>query len=121
MSERQSEEQQQEGTASVDPFELWRQLYEANERAWTAALEKAMAEPAFAEQSGRLLDMMLSVQKTVRDNVRTYLETINVPTRDDVARLGELILQLEEKIDRLGDRIGALEEAVALGAQRTEG
>ena len=55
---------------------------------------------------------MLAAQKSVRDNMRTYLETMNVPTREDIARLGELVVGLEEKIDQVVDRLDAIEDAV---------
>ena len=90
-----------------DPFEFWRQLYEANERAWNASLERAMGTPAFAEAQGKLLETILAAQKSTRDGMRTYLEAINVPTREDIARLGEMIAALEEKIDHLDDRLEA--------------
>jgi len=95
-----------------DPFEVWRQLYDANERSWSAALEQAMGTPEFGESSGKLLETMLAAQKSVRDNMRTYLETMNVPTREDIARLGELVIALEEKIDQVVDRLDVIEDAV---------
>ena len=98
--------------SNTDPFETWRQLYDANERAWTSALEQAMGSPEFSETSGKMLETMLAAQKSVRDNMRTYLETMNVPTREDIARLGELVVGLEEKIDQVADRLDAIEEAV---------
>lgn len=101
----------QQPFASPDPFELWRQVYEANERAWNSALERAMATPAFAESQGKMLETMLQAQKTVRDHMRTYLETINVPTREDIARLGELVVSLEEKVDQVLDRLDEIEAA----------
>jgi polyhydroxyalkanoic acid synthase PhaR subunit len=91
---------------------MWRQLYETNERAWTQALEGAMGRPEFGESSGKMLETMLAAQKAVRDNMRTYLETINVPTREDIARVGELVVGIEEKIDQLADRLDDIEEAV---------
>lgn len=91
-----------------DPFEIWRHLYDANERAWSAALEQAMSQPEFGESSGKLLETLLAAQKSVRENMRTYLETINVPTREDIARLGELVVGLEEKIDQIADRLDAM-------------
>jgi len=103
---------------SSDPFEMWRQLYETNERTWTAALDQAMGRPEFGESSGKMLETMLAAQKAVRDNMRTYLETINVPTREDIARVGELVVGIEEKIDQLADRLDAIEEAVR-GASST--
>jgi polyhydroxyalkanoic acid synthase PhaR subunit len=93
-----------------NPFDTWKQIYEANERAWNSALEHAMAMPSFAEAQGRFLESMLGAQKMVRDNTRTMLEAMNLPTREDIARLGELIIALEEKIDQLDDRVLALQE-----------
>ena len=97
---------------ATDPFEAWREVYETNERAWSAALEQAMGSPEAGESSGKLLETLLTAQKSVRDNMRTYLETINVPTREDIARLGELVIGLEEKIDQLADRLDAIDEAI---------
>ena len=95
-----------------DPFELWRQIYETNERAWNAVLERTVNNPNFAESSAKILETFLSAQKTVRDNMRSYLEQINLPTREDIARLGELIVALEEKVDQLDDRLASVETAL---------
>ncbi len=102
----------QEASQDTDAFAVWRQLYDANERAWNSALEGAMGSPEFGESSGRLLETMLAAQKSVRDNMRAYLETMNVPTREDIARLGELVVGLEEKSDQIADRLDVLEDAV---------
>jgi polyhydroxyalkanoic acid synthase PhaR subunit len=106
-----------------DPFELWRQVYEANERAWNAALERTLSSPAFAEAQGKLMETLLAAQKTARENMRTYLEMMNVPTREDIARVGELIVNLEEKVDQLDDRLiqveAALQQGTARGQQST--
>jgi polyhydroxyalkanoic acid synthase PhaR subunit len=98
---------------SPDPFELWRQIYETNERAWNTVLERTVNNPAFAESSGKVMEAFLSAQKTVRDSMRSYLEQINVPTREDVARLGELIVALEEKVDQLDDRLARIERILS--------
>ena len=101
-----------EADRTSDPYELWRQLYETNERVWSSALEQAMSSAEFGKSSGRLLETMLAAQKSVRDNMRTYLETMNVPTREDIARLGELVVALEEKVDQVVDRLDGVEVAV---------
>jgi hypothetical protein len=102
----------EEAGRTTDPYELWRQLYETNERVWSSALEQAMSSAEFGESSGKLLETMLAAQKSVRDNMRTYLETMNVPTREDIARLGELVVALEEKVDQVVDRFDGVEAAV---------
>jgi polyhydroxyalkanoic acid synthase PhaR subunit len=102
----------EEPSRGTDPFEIWRQMYDANERAWTAALEQTMGSREFGESSGKLRETLLAAQKSVRDNMRTYLETMNVPTREDIARLGELVVGLEEKVDQVIDRLDTIEAAV---------
>ncbi len=64
-----------------------------------------------------MLETFVAAQKTVRDNMRSYLEQINLPTREDIARLGELVLALEEKVDQLDDRLARME--AILRAQMT--
>jgi polyhydroxyalkanoic acid synthase PhaR subunit len=109
---RQSGSQSSPPGRPPDPFELWRQIYDTNERAWNAVLERTVNNPAFAESTGKILETFLAAQKTVRDNMRSYLEQINLPTREDIARLGELIVSLEEKIDQLDDRMSAIERTL---------
>ena len=81
-------------------------------RPGATALEQAMGSPEFGEFERKLLETMLAAQKSVRDNMRTYLETMNVPTREDIARLGELVVGLEEKSDQIADRLDAIEDVV---------
>jgi hypothetical protein len=97
---------------TTDPFEIWRDAFDANERAWSEALEQAMGSPEFGESSGKLLETMLAAQKSVRSSMRTYLESVNVPTREDIAGLGEIVIGVEEKVDQIADRLDAIEEAV---------
>jgi polyhydroxyalkanoic acid synthase PhaR subunit len=95
---------------TVNRVDIWKQMYEANERAWNGAFERTLATPSFAQAQGRFLESMLVAQRAVRDSSRTMLEAMNLPTREDIARLGELITGFEEKIDQLEDRVLALQE-----------
>jgi polyhydroxyalkanoic acid synthase PhaR subunit len=107
-----SEPTQAGGSPRPDPFELWREMYDANERAWAKALEQTTSRPEFAEASSKMLENLLSGQRMLRDSMRTYLEAANMPTREDIARVGELIVNLEEKVDQLADRLDAIEAAL---------
>lgn len=116
MSAMPASDDQSSARGPSDPFELWRQIYETNERAWNAVLERTVNNPSFAESSGKILETFLGAQKTVRDNMRQYLEQINLPTREDIARLGELIVALEEKVDQVDDRLAGIERVLAAQA-----
>jgi polyhydroxyalkanoic acid synthase PhaR subunit len=92
-----------------DPFALWRQWYEQNQAAWGKGVADATGTEAFAEMQGKMLESLVAFQKTMRDMSRAQLEALDLPTRDDIARLGEIVLGLEEKIDTLADRVARLQ------------
>jgi len=94
--------------AQPDPFEVWRKFYDANEAVWSKAAKETTSSEAFAEMQGRMLETFLSFQKSARDAMNAQLATLNLPSRDDVARLGEIIVGLEEKIDRIEDHLASL-------------
>jgi polyhydroxyalkanoic acid synthase PhaR subunit len=99
MSERSETGEQK------DLYAMWRQLYDANEKVWSQASNGFMDSPAFAQWQGRMLETFLGFQKSMKDSATAQLQAANIPTRDDIARLGELILGLEEKVDQLADRM----------------
>jgi polyhydroxyalkanoic acid synthase PhaR subunit len=101
MSERS------EAPDQKDLFALWRQLYDANEKVWSQATGEFMESPAFAQWQGKMLETFLSFQKAWKDSATAQLEAANIATRDDLVRLGELIVGLEEKVDQIADRLGA--------------
>lgn len=97
-------------SASFDPFAVWRQFYEANEEAWTKAVKEMVTTPDFAQMQGKMLESFLSYQKLLRDSMTAQMTSLNIPTRDDIARLGELIVGIEEKVDRIEERLEKMEE-----------
>ncbi|MHB1134543.1 MAG: hypothetical protein ACYC4L_19400 [Chloroflexota bacterium] len=95
---------------AMDPFETWRKMYDATEQAWTNALKEMTTTPSYVEAQGKMLEVFLAYQKLIRDAMSTQLTSFNLPSRDDVSRLGELSVGVEEKVDQLVDRIGQVEE-----------
>ena len=93
----------------MDPFESWRKLYDATEQAWNNAIKEMTTMPSYVEAQGKMLEVFLAYQKLVRDAMSTQLTSFNLPTRDDVSRLGELLVGLEEKVDQLDDQVGELD------------
>lgn len=97
----------------LDPFKIWRQAFEVSEQAFGTAMEKALNTTQFAEANGKLMEAILLTMKAARGNVKTFLHTLNFPSREDTARLGQLIIALEEKVDQMHDRMDQLEEQLA--------
>lgn len=99
-----------ERSQSNDPkevFAMWRQLYDANEKVWSKASGEFMDTPAFAQWQGKMLETFLGFQKAWKESATAQLEAANIATRDDLVRLGELIVGLEEKVDQIVDRLDA--------------
>lgn len=96
----------------LDPFRIWRQIYEVSERALGSALEKAMATRGFADANGKVMEVLLLTQRSARESMHTFLQSLNVPTREDIARLGQLVIALEEKVDQVDDRLERIEAAL---------
>lgn len=97
----------------LDPFRIWRQIYEVSEQALGGALEKAMATRGFADANGKVMEVLLLTQRSARETMHTFLQSLNVPTREDIARLGQLVIALEEKVDQVDDRLERIEAALA--------
>jgi polyhydroxyalkanoic acid synthase PhaR subunit len=102
-----------EESASYDPFQLWRQFYETNEEAWTKAVKEMTTTPGYAEMQGKMLESFLSYQKLLRDTMTTQMNTLNIPTRDDITRLGELIVGIEEKVDQIDETLDELSKRIS--------
>lgn len=101
-----------QGSPSLDPFEMWRKYYEANEQAWSKAIREVITTPDYAESQGKMLETFLSLQKLMRDGMTTQLNNLNLPTRDDVARSIELVIGVEEKVDQLDEQVSKVEDKV---------
>jgi len=106
------------GMGFPDPFAWWKQLYEANEETWAKSMEQAMGTNAFAETLGRYMQSYLELQDLTRKGVERYLEALNVPSRNDVARIAEQVVALESKIDDLDFKT---DELVAQGGAGADG
>ena len=97
----------------ADPMRPWRDFYQQNEASWGKALEQQMGSEAFAAMIGQTLEAYVSFQKALRESMNRYLETMNLPSRDDFARAAAQIRALEDKIDELDEKLDDLVDRLA--------
>ena len=103
-----------EQTSTPDPFAMWRDWVANSERQWNGFLNNAMATDEFGQAMGRFMDVYLNMQKNMNEVMGRYLQTMNVPTRNDILALGERLSQIE-------DRLGRIEGALASAARSSNG
>ena len=103
--EQSSPRRGEESSASSTPADLWRQWYEQGERFWSKAFEQSISTEGYAALLGQTVDAYVASAKALREQMTRSLETMNLPSRDDFARLAAQVVALEAKIDDLDEKL----------------
>ncbi|MDX6555281.1 MAG: hypothetical protein QOD86_1476 [Miltoncostaeaceae bacterium] len=123
-----------------DPFQVLRQSYDQATEAWAQAVEQAISTEEFAASAGRLMERYTEMQEVLRKTSEAVAEQLHIPTKDDIARVAQLVINVERKVDdvsdqaddllrredpapaaaALGERLAALEERIAGLAARLD-
>ncbi|WP_342599162.1 polyhydroxyalkanoate biosynthesis repressor PhaR [Psychrobacillus sp. FSL H8-0483] len=87
-----------------DPFTMWKTFYEQTEANWTSAIHETLKKESFSEGMGETLNYYLQAQELKNDTTESFLKSVNMPTRSEVADIASLIINVESKLDTLDDR-----------------
>jgi polyhydroxyalkanoic acid synthase PhaR subunit len=90
-------------TIPSDPFTFFKDWYDAISESWSSVVEQAIASEQFLEFNKQFLESYTSFSRAFRRANEEYLRLLQLPSRSDVSHVSELIVALEEKIDRLDD------------------
>lgn len=96
-------------TGYSDPFEIWKTFYHEVEPQISKSLHNVLGSEAYTAFSTQLLNAFLQMEQQFNKNIENLLQTYKLPTMKDFARLSELVVGLEEKVDRLEERFIAME------------
>jgi polyhydroxyalkanoic acid synthase PhaR subunit len=92
-------------TKLFDPFTMWKDIYAKTEATWSEALQESMKKEPFSEGMGQTLNNHLQYQELVTKMTEAYLKQVNMPSRGEIASIASLIINVDEKVDRLEDKI----------------
>jgi polyhydroxyalkanoic acid synthase PhaR subunit len=102
-----------------DPMAFWSEMYRQAEQSWGKVFEQSMGTESYAQMVGQSLEAYVTFQKSLRDSMNRYLETMNLPSRDDFSRVAAQIVALEakvdavdEKLDDIQDRLGGRDDGI---------
>jgi len=101
----------------INPYKLWKTLYFSAEDALTATVRKSVTTGEFASGLDLILNSYLQYLKMHNDSLSRYMEDSPFSSKRDVARVAELVVSLETKLDSLE---GQLEENLAEIASTTD-
>jgi hypothetical protein len=92
----------------ADPFAFIKQWYEASSEAWSKMADDVMANEEFLKAASEFLSSYARLYRSLRHNNEEYWHNLQLPTRGDVARVAELVVALEDKVDGIDDTLDDL-------------
>lgn len=104
---------QQEKFFIPDYSELWKEWYFRMEDIWAETFRQFITTKSFVNMMNSTLEQFLFNEKLSRQNMEQFLETSPFPTKMDVARVAELTVSLEDKIDNLEFNVLSTMESMA--------
>jgi len=91
----------------LDPFKIWKELYFSTEEVLTSTMRNYVTTDEFANGIDVILNSYLQYLKLQNEFTNRYMEDSPFSSKRDVARVAELVVSLENKVDGLE---GELEE-----------
>ncbi|MGJ9459987.1 poly(R)-hydroxyalkanoic acid synthase subunit PhaE [Oceanobacillus sp. CF4.6] len=89
----------------LDPFSLWKSMYEQTESNLSEVINETLKKEEYAELLGQVQNGFLQYQQLIQSTTDSYLKQINVPTREEISSVASLIINLEEKVESLDEKI----------------
>jgi hypothetical protein len=90
----------------------WKQFLDQWIAAWAKVIEQAMSTEAFAQAMGKQLETFLSAatpaKKAAEQQTEATLSALGVASRRQVVGVAAQLVQLEEKVEGLEDRLDAI-------------
>ena len=84
-----------------DMAELWKEMYFTTEGDWAKTMKSFISTETFVAMLDKTLEQYLAMSKISRQQMDKFSEKGVVPSKKDIARVAELVISLEEKIDMM--------------------
>src|SRR6266487_1096018 len=88
---------------AIDPVAFFKQWYTSSNEIWSKALEEVIGTEKFVEAANRYMESYTTFYKTFRRLNEDYFSHLQLTTRADLARVAEIIVALDSKVDWIQD------------------
>jgi len=107
VSDQAEQKSHSEGENIIFPdyAEIWKELYFNTENAWAKAFTEYVGTETFMQILNKALEQHLSLETFSRKNIDKYMEASLLPSKKDIARIAELVISVEDKIDTLDSQL----------------
>lgn len=97
----------------TDPFTLFKQWYDATSEQWSKVVEETIGSKQFLDSTRPLMESYASISLAFRRANEEYFKRLQIPTTSDLANVATLVINLEEKIDKIEDSLENFEDTYA--------
>jgi polyhydroxyalkanoic acid synthase PhaR subunit len=94
----------------MDPTLMGKEYFEQVEKLFVNKLKETLKDPEFLSVVNQGIDMNLENKKNVNDSVKNYLKSLNMPTREDIARVLQYMQAIESRIISMEEKLEDLED-----------
>ena len=99
------------GAVPADPFTFLKQWYDATSETWSKVVGDMIGTEQFMDMASQFLESYASFTRTFNRASEAYFSRLQLATRSDIARVAELVINLEEKVDRLDNEFEDFEDS----------
>jgi polyhydroxyalkanoic acid synthase PhaR subunit len=89
------------GAPPTDPLQFAAQWYNATSVPFSDFVGDVVEREEFLEPASRFLQHYASFYRVYKRNSEEYLKSLQLPVRSDISRVAGLVVNLEDKIDRI--------------------
>ena len=89
------------GSLPADPLQFATQWYNATSGPFSDFIGDVIEREEFLEPSSQFLQSYASFYKVFKHNSEEYLKSLQLPVRSDITRVAGLVINLEDKVDRI--------------------
>lgn len=82
-------------------YDMWKDLYSQSSKFF----DEKISTDFPSQGMGQILEMNLQFKKMIDESTLKYLEFMNVPSRNDIANISSLIVNVDAKVDDLEERL----------------
>ncbi|MBV7507685.1 DUF4164 family protein [Bacillus sp. sid0103] len=86
---------------NINFYDMWKDLYSQSSKFFDEKIGKDFP----SQGMGQILEMNLQFKKMIDESTLKYLEFMNVPSRNDIANISSLIVNVDAKVDDLEERL----------------
>jgi polyhydroxyalkanoic acid synthase PhaR subunit len=91
-------------TRDFNLYETWKDFYFQSSNTF----DEKVKEDFPTQGVGQVLEMNLLFKKMLDEMTENYLESVNIPTRNDLASISSLIINVDSKVDDLEELVEGL-------------